>query len=252
MAEKKLASHTPARDEDSSSDFEETYSEKSVPTQVSQILESEELKKLEESEEVNDVDSIKELYDFPPDPENWKEEDLREIWADAPPFMMKPGWDPNWVDKDELEIINEEIREDGSTSCTHEIPFFHLRFIILSTIFSLRSFPTRFATAAVSSASISATATTSVATASTSVTSTATSATATSAEISASTITTTTKKSTQTTETPSSSAAAVAGKSELWKETWIYICGFRCDLTDLCGDFFGHQETAFNQNPQMR
>ncbi|XP_076957632.1 protein TIC 100-like [Bidens hawaiensis] len=24
---------------------------------------------------------------------------------------MKPGWDPNWVDKDELEVINEEIRE---------------------------------------------------------------------------------------------------------------------------------------------
>lgn len=78
---------------------------------VSQILESEEFKKLEESEEVNDVDNIEELYDFPHDPENWKEEDLREYWADAPPFLMKPGWDPNWVDKDELEVINEEIKE---------------------------------------------------------------------------------------------------------------------------------------------
>ncbi|KAJ0854828.1 hypothetical protein HanRHA438_Chr14g0666851 [Helianthus annuus] len=46
-----------------------------------------------------------------PDPEEWKEEDLKEFWADAPPFLMKPGWDPNWVDKDELEVINEEIRE---------------------------------------------------------------------------------------------------------------------------------------------
>ncbi|KAI3799329.1 hypothetical protein L1987_34622 [Smallanthus sonchifolius] len=138
MADKKPASRTAAGEDDSSSDSEETYPEKSVPAQVpspvnsnrlgepdddiddsadayfkkvSQILESDEYKKLEESEEVNDVDNIEELYDFPPDPENWKEEDLREIWADAPPFMMKPGWDPNWVDKDELEIINEEIRE---------------------------------------------------------------------------------------------------------------------------------------------
>ncbi|KAF5770121.1 hypothetical protein HanXRQr2_Chr14g0655941 [Helianthus annuus] len=78
---------------------------------VSQILESEEYKKLEESQEINDVDNIDELYDFPADPEEWKEEDLKEFWADAPPFLMKPGWDPNWVDKDELEVINEEIRE---------------------------------------------------------------------------------------------------------------------------------------------
>nr|XP_043631962.1 protein TIC 100 [Erigeron canadensis] len=78
---------------------------------VSQILESEEFKKLEESQEVNDVDNIGDLYDFPEDPENWKEEDLKELWADAPPFMTKPGFDPSFVDKDELDIINEEIRE---------------------------------------------------------------------------------------------------------------------------------------------
>ncbi|KAL8247240.1 hypothetical protein R6Q59_008456 [Mikania micrantha] len=136
MADKKKASRSPAGEEDSSSDSEETYPEKPVTVEVrnqvssnrlaepdiddsadayfkkvSQILESEEYKKLEESQEVNDVDNIEELYDFPPDPENWKEEDLKEFWADAPPFMMKPGWDPNWVDKDELEVINEEIRE---------------------------------------------------------------------------------------------------------------------------------------------
>ncbi|KAK9061593.1 hypothetical protein SSX86_018775 [Deinandra increscens subsp. villosa] len=140
MADKKPASPTPAGDDDSSSDSEETFPEKPVPAEVpnqvvnsnrltqpendetddsaegyfkkvSQILESEEFKKLEESEEVNDVDNIEELYNFPPDPENWKEEDLKEFWADAPPFLMKPGWDPNWVDKDELEVINEEIRE---------------------------------------------------------------------------------------------------------------------------------------------
>ncbi|XP_076887224.1 protein TIC 100-like [Bidens hawaiensis] len=78
---------------------------------VTQILESDEFKKLEESQEINDVDNIEDLYNFPPDPENWKEEDLKELWADAPPFLMKPGWDPNWVDKDELEVINEEVKE---------------------------------------------------------------------------------------------------------------------------------------------
>ncbi|XP_071705831.1 protein TIC 100 [Rutidosis leptorrhynchoides] len=91
--------------EDDLDDSPESYFKK-----VSQVLESEEFKKLEESEEINDVDNIDELYDFPPDPENWKEEDLKEYWADAPTFMIKPGWDPNFVDKDEVKIINEEIQ----------------------------------------------------------------------------------------------------------------------------------------------
>lgn len=138
MAEKKPTSPSPA-DEDSSSDTEEIYPEKSVaveiPKQVnsarlripdnddeddspeanfrkfSQVLESEEYKKLEEADEVNIVDNLEELYNFPRDPENWKEEDLQEYWADGPPLIMKPGWDPNFVDKEEVDYINEEIRE---------------------------------------------------------------------------------------------------------------------------------------------
>nr|GFB93115.1 protein TIC 100 [Tanacetum cinerariifolium] len=76
---------------------------------VSQILDSQEYKTLEESQEINDVDNIEELYNFPPDPENWKEEDLKELWADGPPFVLKPGWDPHDVDKDDLEAVNEEV-----------------------------------------------------------------------------------------------------------------------------------------------
>ncbi|KAK1409979.1 hypothetical protein QVD17_36510 [Tagetes erecta] len=97
---------TQPEDDDEFDDTAEGYFK-----EVSKILESDEFKKIEEAEEVNDVDNIEELYDFPHDPENWKEEDLKEYWADAPPFLMKPGWDPNWVDKDELEVINEEIKE---------------------------------------------------------------------------------------------------------------------------------------------
>ena len=136
MAEKKPASST-LSDEDSSSDTEETFPDETIPVEltkqvnsprprqrdnddddspeanfrkISQILESEEFKKLEEEEELRDVDNIEELYDFPRDPENWKEEDLREYWADGPPLVMKTGWDPNWVDKEDVDAINDDIR----------------------------------------------------------------------------------------------------------------------------------------------
>ncbi|KAI3520589.1 hypothetical protein L1887_10039 [Cichorium endivia] len=138
MADKQPASRSPAA-EDSSSDSEETYLEKPVAVEVpkrvnsagprkpdidedddspeanfkrfTQVLESEEYKKLEEAEEINIVDNIDELYNFPNDPEDWKEEDLQEYWADGPPLIMKTGWDPNWVDKEEVDYINEEINE---------------------------------------------------------------------------------------------------------------------------------------------
>ncbi|PON46014.1 MORN motif [Parasponia andersonii] len=49
------------------------------------------------------------LFDFPEDPENWREEDLMEYWADAPLEMTKPGWDPAWVDEEDWEIVRKEI-----------------------------------------------------------------------------------------------------------------------------------------------
>lgn len=73
------------------------------------ILGSKRLRR-EEEEEEEDAEYPEDLFDFPPDPENWKEEDLKELWADAPIGMTKPGWDPNWVDDDEVEVIKEEIK----------------------------------------------------------------------------------------------------------------------------------------------
>ncbi|XP_057796109.1 protein TIC 100 [Salvia miltiorrhiza] len=73
------------------------------------ILNSKRLRR-EEEEEEEDAEYPEDQFDFPPDPENWKEEDLKELWADAPIEMTKPGWDPNWVDDDEVEVISEEIK----------------------------------------------------------------------------------------------------------------------------------------------
>uniref|UniRef100_A0A7N0RD03 MORN repeat-containing protein n=1 Tax=Kalanchoe fedtschenkoi TaxID=63787 RepID=A0A7N0RD03_KALFE len=48
-------------------------------------------------------------FDFPKDKENWTEEDLQELWADAPLKMKKPGWDPNWADEEDWKVVKEEI-----------------------------------------------------------------------------------------------------------------------------------------------
>ncbi|KAL6566912.1 hypothetical protein OROMI_015316 [Orobanche minor] len=66
-------------------------------------------RKLEEEEEKEIAETKEEPFDFPKDPENWREEDMGEVWADAPPLMTKPGWDPHNVDEEELEIISDEI-----------------------------------------------------------------------------------------------------------------------------------------------
>lgn len=55
-----------------------------------------------------------ERFNFPTDPENWREEDLREIWADPPTGIGKPGWDPVWADDKDWEAISQEINE-GNT-----------------------------------------------------------------------------------------------------------------------------------------
>ncbi|KAL9672806.1 hypothetical protein QQ045_029058 [Rhodiola kirilowii] len=58
--------------------------------------------------EENYVDH-EEQFNFPKDKENWTEEDLQELWADAPLKMKKPGWDPNWADEEDWKIVKEEI-----------------------------------------------------------------------------------------------------------------------------------------------
>ncbi|KVI09289.1 MORN motif-containing protein, partial [Cynara cardunculus var. scolymus] len=99
-----LANQLPEPEEDSE-EAESFFKE------ACEALESEEFKKLDEVDDIDYVDDREELYDFPHDPENWKEEDLKEYWADGPPLLTKPGWDPNFVEEDELNIINQEIKE---------------------------------------------------------------------------------------------------------------------------------------------
>lgn len=74
------------------------------------VLNSKRMKKEREREDEN-ITYQEDLFDFPYDPENWRETDLKELWGDAPLPMTKPGWDPNWVDEDEEGIIEEEFRE---------------------------------------------------------------------------------------------------------------------------------------------
>ncbi|CAA2995015.1 TIC 100 [Olea europaea subsp. europaea] len=73
------------------------------------VLNSKRLRKEREAEE-EDYVYHEDLFNFPKDPENWREEDLKELWGDAPIAMTKPGWDPNWVDEEEVDIISEEIK----------------------------------------------------------------------------------------------------------------------------------------------
>ncbi|XP_057961985.1 protein TIC 100 [Malania oleifera] len=75
----------------------------------SKVLDSKRLKKTEDEEDRKYV-YYEDLFDFPKDPENWREEDLKELWADAPLEMTKPGWDPVWADEDDWDVVREEIR----------------------------------------------------------------------------------------------------------------------------------------------
>ncbi|KAK8489475.1 hypothetical protein V6N13_018975 [Hibiscus sabdariffa] len=74
------------------------------------VLESKRMKRLQEEEE-QDYVYDEDLWNFPPDPENWREEDLQEYWVDAPLEMTKPGWDPVWADEEDWEIVRDEIKE---------------------------------------------------------------------------------------------------------------------------------------------
>ncbi|PPS02921.1 hypothetical protein GOBAR_AA17740 [Gossypium barbadense] len=74
------------------------------------VLESKRIKRIQEEED-EDYVYFEDLWDFPPDPENWREEDLKEYWVDAPLEMTKPGWDPVWADEEDWEIVRDEIKE---------------------------------------------------------------------------------------------------------------------------------------------
>lgn len=107
----------------SESDVGETYNEEdyydeedeSPETTVkllNTVLDSEWYKREEEEREKELTNfSHEEKFNFPPDPEDWREEDLKELWADGPLGTSKPGWDPNFVDEEDVDAVNEEIME---------------------------------------------------------------------------------------------------------------------------------------------
>ncbi|KAF8009518.1 hypothetical protein BT93_J0503 [Corymbia citriodora subsp. variegata] len=75
----------------------------------SEILNSRRMRRRQEEEDKNHV-FHEDQFDFPEDPENWREEDLRELWADAPLEATKPGWDPAWADEEDWDIVREDIK----------------------------------------------------------------------------------------------------------------------------------------------
>ncbi|MQM19636.1 hypothetical protein Taro_052645 [Colocasia esculenta] len=75
--------------------------------QFGEVLASRAVQKRFEDEEKEYV-YHEDLFDFPRDPERWREEDLMELWADAPLDATKPGWDPVWADEEDWEVVQEE------------------------------------------------------------------------------------------------------------------------------------------------
>ncbi|XP_058108448.1 protein TIC 100 [Magnolia sinica] len=74
-----------------------------------EVLDSKQMRKREEEDDRSYV-YYEDLFDFPKDPEKWREEDLKELWADGPIEMTKPGWDPVWADEEDWEIVREEVK----------------------------------------------------------------------------------------------------------------------------------------------
>lgn len=60
------------------------------------------------------------IYDFPKDPENWDEKDLKELWADPLPWSQRPGWDPKQHYSDD-EGYNEYSDYSGDSSSEEEM-----------------------------------------------------------------------------------------------------------------------------------
>ncbi|KAJ6906574.1 hypothetical protein NC652_024098 [Populus alba x Populus x berolinensis] len=76
-----------------------------------EVLESKRMKRMKEEEDRNYV-FYEDLFDFPRDKENWREEDLKELWADPPWESTKPGWDPVWADEEDWDIVRK-MKEEG-------------------------------------------------------------------------------------------------------------------------------------------
>lgn len=92
-------------------DEDEKNSAEANARAFTRLLNSKWMKQMEEEEENKKNVEPEELYDFPKDEEGWREEDLREMWADAPLKMTKPGWDPVFADEEDWEVMKEEARD---------------------------------------------------------------------------------------------------------------------------------------------
>ncbi|KAF7805677.1 protein TIC 100 [Senna tora] len=74
----------------------------------SEVLDSKRLKRIQEERD-QEILEEDDPFDFPKDPENWREQDLGEFWADGPLEIEGTGWDPVWADEDEWEYVQDEI-----------------------------------------------------------------------------------------------------------------------------------------------
>ncbi|GKU93920.1 hypothetical protein SLEP1_g7472 [Rubroshorea leprosula] len=82
---------------------------------LTKILGSKRYKVLQEEEERRRLlryapEEVK--WDVADDLERWREEDVKELWADAPLFMTKLGWDTVWADEEDWAVVNEEIQAE--------------------------------------------------------------------------------------------------------------------------------------------
>ncbi|KAE9585798.1 hypothetical protein Lal_00010300 [Lupinus albus] len=75
-----------------------------------EVLDSKRVKKINEEEDPEFVDDYN-PFDFPEDPENWTEADLRELWDDGPPEIGGTGWDPAFAEPDDWEYVQDELAE---------------------------------------------------------------------------------------------------------------------------------------------
>ncbi|KAG9459117.1 hypothetical protein H6P81_003625 [Aristolochia fimbriata] len=95
--------------------IEETYEEEeddkspeAMLRRLNEVIESRDYKKKLERED-RDYVFYEDNFNFPEDPEKWREEDLDEYWEDAPLGMTEPGWDPVWADEEDWEVVREEL-----------------------------------------------------------------------------------------------------------------------------------------------
>lgn len=98
------------RESNSAEDDLDDDSPESNVKQFAAVLDSKRMRKKEEQEDREYVFE-EDLFDFPKDPEKWKEQDLQELWEDAPVTMKKPGWDPVWADDEDWEAVMDDVEE---------------------------------------------------------------------------------------------------------------------------------------------